>query len=61
VIDEIQREPRLYEALRPLVDREARPVRFLILGSASPDLIRGIYESLALPVESALSILRASI
>jgi predicted AAA+ superfamily ATPase len=47
VIDEIQREPRLYEALRPLVDREARPARFLILGSASPDLIRGISESLA--------------
>jgi predicted AAA+ superfamily ATPase len=47
VIDEIQREPRLYEALRPLVDRKARPARFLILGSASPNLIRGISESLA--------------
>ncbi|GMQ76087.1 MAG: hypothetical protein BMS9Abin01_1351 [Gammaproteobacteria bacterium] len=47
VIDEIQREPRLFEVLRPLADRSRRPARFLILGSASPDLIRGVSESLA--------------
>ena len=47
VIDEIQLEPRLFEALRPLADRRGTPARFLILGSASPDLIRGASESLA--------------
>jgi len=47
VIDEIQREPRLFEVLRPLADRAGTPARFLILGSASPDLIRGASESLA--------------
>ena len=51
VLDEIQRMPRLFNALRVLVDRaEGRP-RFLILGSASPDLVRGISESLAGRVE----------
>ena len=47
VIDEIQREPKLFEVLRPLVDRPRRPARFLILGSASPDLVHGVSESLA--------------
>lgn len=47
VIDEIQREPRLFEILRPLADRPRRPARFLILGSASPDFVRGASESLA--------------
>jgi predicted AAA+ superfamily ATPase len=47
VIDEIQRDPRLFEVLRPLADRTGIPARFLILGSASPDLIRGASESLA--------------
>lgn len=47
VIDEIQRDPRLYAALRPLADRDAAPARFLVLGSASPDLVRGASESLA--------------
>ena len=41
VIDEIQREPKLFEVLRPLVDRPGQPARFLILGSASPDLVCG--------------------
>ena len=51
VLDEIQRMPRLFNALRVLVDRaEGRP-RFLILGSASPDLVRGVSESLAGRVE----------
>ncbi len=47
VIDEIQRSPALFEALRPLVDRQQSDARFLVLGSASPDLIRGVSESLA--------------
>lgn len=47
VIDEIQRRPDLFELLRVLVDRPQNPARFLILGSASPDLIKGGSESLA--------------
>jgi len=47
VIDEVQREPYLMEVLRPLADRTANPAAFLILGSASPALIRGASESLA--------------
>ncbi len=47
VIDEIQRLPKLFETLRVLADRRPIPARFLILGSASPDIIRGVSESLA--------------
>lgn len=47
VIDEIQRRPELFEVLRVLLDRPEKPARFMILGSASPDLIRGASESLA--------------
>lgn len=47
VIDEIQRIPGLFETLRPLSDRTDVPVRFLVLGSASPGLVRGVSESLA--------------
>ena len=47
VIDEIQRRPDLFELLRVLVDRPKNPARFLILGSASPHLAKGISESLA--------------
>lgn len=47
VIDEIQRMPQLLETLRPLADRPDVPARFLVLGSASPNLIRGVSESLA--------------
>ena len=47
VMDEIQRRPDLFELLRVLVDRPNSPVRFLILGSASPGLVRGVSESLA--------------
>jgi predicted AAA+ superfamily ATPase len=46
-MDEIQRRPDLFELLRVLVDRPESSVRFLILGSASPGLVRGISESLA--------------
>lgn len=47
VIDEAQRDPRVFAALRPLVDRPGNPARFLLLGSASPDVVRGVSESLA--------------
>ena len=47
VIDEIQRRPDLFPALRVLADREGTPARFLLLGSASPELLRQTSESLA--------------
>jgi predicted AAA+ superfamily ATPase len=47
VLDEIQRNPALFEILRVLVDRSESDTRFLILGSASPALIKGAAESLA--------------
>lgn len=47
VIDEVQRKPELFPLLRVLADRSPLPARFLILGSASPDLVRGVSESLA--------------
>jgi uncharacterized protein len=47
IIDEVQRRPDLFPVLRVLVDREPLPARFLILGSASPDLLRQSSESLA--------------
>lgn len=47
VIDEIQRRPDLFPVLRVLADRRDNPARFLILGSASGDLLRQTTESLA--------------
>jgi len=47
VIDEIQRYPGLFPVLRVLVDRPKPPARFLVLGSASPDLLRQSSETLA--------------
>jgi hypothetical protein len=47
VIDEVQRRPDLFPVLRVLVDRRPLPARFLVLGSASPDLLRQSAESLA--------------
>lgn len=47
VIDEVQRRPDLFELLRVLVDRPQNPARFLLLGSASPQLVKGVSESLA--------------
>lgn len=47
VIDEIQRRAELFPLLRVLADRRPLPARFLILGSASPDLLRQSSESLA--------------
>ena len=51
VLDEIQRMPALFSVLRVLVDRPDSKSTFLILGSASPDVVRGVSESLAGRVE----------
>ena len=47
VLDEIQLLPELFPLLRVLADRRGRPASFLVLGSASPDLLRQSSESLA--------------
>ena len=51
VIDEVQRAPDLFPLLRVLVDRRPLPARFLLLGSASGELLRQSSESLAGRVE----------
>ena len=47
VIDEIQRLPLLFERLRPICDDTDQMKKFLLLGSASWDLVSGVSESLA--------------
>lgn len=47
IIDECQRQPALFELLRVLSDRRPLPARFLLLGSASLEMARGVSESLA--------------
>jgi hypothetical protein len=47
VIDEVQRRPDLFPALRTLLDRKPLRARFLLLGSASPELLAQSSESLA--------------
>ncbi len=54
VIDEIQRRPELFPILRVLTDRTLNTARFLILGSASGDLIRQSSESLAGRMETVV-------
>jgi len=51
VLDEIQAMPELFNVLRVLVDRPGNKTKFLILGSASPGIIRGVSETLAGRVE----------
>jgi hypothetical protein len=51
IIDEVQRMPELFPLLRVLADRRPLPARFLLLGSASPELLRGASESLAGRIE----------
>jgi predicted AAA+ superfamily ATPase len=46
-LDEIQRLPEIFPLLRALIDQKREPARFLILGSASQDLIKQSTESLA--------------
>jgi len=51
IIDEVQVMPELFRVLRVLVDRPGNKTRFLILGSASPDLIKNVSETLAGRIE----------
>lgn len=51
VVDEVQRRPELFPSIRVLADRSPLPARFLILGSASPELLRQSSESLAGRIE----------
>lgn len=51
VIDEVQRRPELFPLLRVLVDRPSMQTQFVILGSASPDLLRQNSETLAGRIE----------
>ncbi len=46
-IDEVQRRKELFPILRSVIDANRKPGRFILLGSASPDLIRDSSESLA--------------
>lgn len=47
IIDEVQRRPEIFPVLRVLVDRPENEAQFLVLGSASPDLLRQTSETLA--------------
>ena len=47
ILDEIQLMPELFAELRSLIDEKREPGRFILLGSASPDLIRKTADSLA--------------
>jgi uncharacterized protein len=47
IIDEVQTMPEVFTALRPAIDEHRKPGRFILLGSASPKLVKGVSESLA--------------
>ncbi len=47
ILDEVQFMPEIFAALRGIIDAGRKPGRFILLGSASPDIIRGSAESLA--------------
>jgi predicted AAA+ superfamily ATPase len=47
IIDEIQHKLELFQIIRALVDKNRKPGRFIILGSASPELVKKSSESLA--------------
>jgi hypothetical protein len=47
ILDEIQFMPQLFNELRGIIDSNRRPGRFVVIGSASPDIIRVSSESLA--------------
>ncbi len=47
IIDEVQRMPQLFPIMRSLIDKKRKAGRFLLLGSASPELVKGSSESLA--------------
>ena len=47
IIDEVQRKPDLFPVLRSIIDKKREAGRFILLGSASPEMIRNTSESLA--------------
>lgn len=47
IIDEVQRMPELFPLLRALIDMDRQPARFILLGSASPEIIKESSETLA--------------
>jgi len=47
VIDEVQTIPSLFSVLRSVIDEDRRNAKFILLGSASPQLVKGVSESLA--------------
>ncbi|MEI7979517.1 MAG: ATP-binding protein [Bacteroidota bacterium] len=47
IIDEVQRLPELFPVLRSVIDKKRKAGRFLLLGSASPEMVKGASESLA--------------
>ncbi|WP_197739843.1 ATP-binding protein [Pedobacter sp. BS3] len=47
IIDEVQRMPELFPVLRSVIDKNRKPGRFILLGSASPELLKQSSESLA--------------
>jgi predicted AAA+ superfamily ATPase len=47
IIDEIQRRPELFAVLRAVIDQKRQNGRFLLLGSAAPEMVKGASESLA--------------
>ena len=47
ILDEVQLRPELFSQLRPLIDDNRIAGRFILLGSASPSLVKGVSESLA--------------
>lgn len=47
VLDEVQQMPEIFRLLRGIIDANRRPGRFILLGSASPELLRQSSESLA--------------
>ncbi len=51
ILDEVQLRPQLFPVLRSLVDAQRRPGRFLVLGSAAPELIQQSSETLAGRIE----------
>ncbi len=51
VLDEIQVLPELFKALRVLADRRNNACRFIVLGSASPNIVKNVSESLAGRIE----------
>lgn len=47
ILDEVQLMPELFSILRPAIDEHRKAARFILLGSASPSLIKGVSETLA--------------